>query len=88
MQDDTTEEGLSNNVVNDYIDILCQTAINHPEIFYMSIDQDTKLADDVIAWIKEKYPPTEQEKLDSSSGILSAMPSMQAKVHDEFLAGR
>lgn len=88
LQDDTTEEGLSNNVVNDYIDILCQTAINHPEIFYMSIDQDTKLADDVIAWIKEKYPPTEQEKLDSSSGILSAMPSMQAKVHDEFLAGR
>lgn len=88
IEGDDTEEGLSNAVVNDYIDILCQTAIKHPEVFYMSIDQDTKLADDVIAWIKEKYPPTEQEKLDNSSGVLNAMPSMQAKVHDEFLAGR
>jgi len=54
----------------------------------MSIDQDTKLADDVIAWIKEKYPPTEKDILANASGILHAMPSMQAKVHDEFLAGR
>lgn len=88
MQNDTTEEGLSNTVVNDYIDILCATAKKHPEIFYRSIDDDTKLADDVIAWIKEKYPPSERDLLANASGVMHSMPSMQAKVHDEFLAGR
>jgi hypothetical protein len=42
----------------------------------MSIDQDTKLADDVIAWIKEKFPPTEEDRLDNASGVLHSMPSM------------
>ena len=83
-----TEEQLSNAVVNDYIDVLCATAKEHPEIFYMSIDQDTKLADDVISWIKSLNPQTEEDKLSNASGILHSMPSMQAKVHDEFLAGR
>jgi len=70
IEDNDTEEGLSNTVVNDYIDVLCSAAKTHPEIFYRSIDQDTKLADDVIAWIKEKYPPTEEDKLADASGIL------------------
>lgn len=83
-----TEEGLSNTVVNDYIDILCATAKKYPEIFYQSIDQDTKLADDVISWIRDLYPPTEEDKLENASGVMHAMPSMQAKVHDEFLSGR
>jgi hypothetical protein len=88
IQDGDTEEGCANTVVNDYIEILCATAKKHPEIFYRSIDDDTKLADDVIADIKKWYPPTEQDKLANASGILQSMPSMQAKVHDEFLAGR
>lgn len=88
VEDNTTEEGLSNVVINDYIDVLCATAKKFPEVFYMSIDQDTKLADDVIAQIKSLYPPTEKDNRDNSSGILQAMPSMQAKVHDEFLAGK
>ena len=88
IEDNTTEEGLSNIVINDYIDILCVTAKNHPEIFYRSIDEDTKLADDVISWIKEKYPATEKDNLANASGVLHEMPSMQAKVHDEFLAGK
>lgn len=83
-----TEEQLSNGVVNDYIEILCLTAKNHPEIFYRSIDQDTKLADDVIAWIGDIFPPTDNDKLVNASGILHSMPSMQAKVHDEFQAGK
>ena len=88
IEDSSSEEGASNIVVNDYIDVLCTAAKKHPEIFYRSIDQDTKLADDVIAWIKEKYPLTEKDKLANASGILQSMPSMQAKVHDEFLAGK
>lgn len=88
IQDGDTEEGCANTVVNDYIEILCATAKKHPEIFYRSVDDDTKLADDVIADIKKWYPPTEQDKLANASGILQSMPSMQAKVHDEFLAGR
>lgn len=88
LQNNETEEGLSNIIVNDYIGILCATAKKYPEIFYQSIDQDTKLADDVISDIKRLYPPTENDKLENASGIMHAMPSMQAKVHDEFLAGR
>ena len=88
VENDTTEEGLSNRVVNDYIDILCATAKKHPEIFYRSIDDDTKLADDVIAWIDKVYPPSESDILANASGVMHSMPSMQAKVHDEFLAGR
>ena len=88
IEDSTTEEGASNIVVEDYINILCSIAKKMPEVFYMSIDQDTKLADDVISQIKKLYPPTENDKLANASGILQAMPSMQAKVHDEFLAGR
>ena len=88
IEDITTEEGLSNRVVNDYLDVLCTAAILHPEIFYRSIDQDTKLADDVISWIKGMYPPTQYDKLNNACGMLQSMPSMQAKVHDEFLAGK
>jgi hypothetical protein len=88
IEDNTTEEGLSNIVINDYINVLCETAKKHPEIFYRSIDDDTQLADNVIAWIKNLYPQTEEEKLANASGVLHAMPSMQAKVHDEFLAGK
>lgn len=88
IDDATTEEGLSNKVVNDYLDVLCTAAILHPEIFYRSIDQDTKLADDVISWIKGVYPPTQYDKLNDACGMLQSMPSMQAKVHDEFLAGK
>ena len=86
--ENATEEELSNNVINDYIDILCMTAKNHPEIFYRSIDQDTKLADDVIAFIDSIFPPTQDDKLANASGMLHSMPSMQAKVHDEFQAGK
>jgi hypothetical protein len=50
---------LANTVVNDYINILCATAKKRPDVFYKSIDEDTKLADDVIAFIKKLYPPTE-----------------------------
>lgn len=88
IDDSTTEEGMSNMVVNDYLDVLCAAAKVHPEIFYRSIDQDTKLADDVISYIKGIYPPSENDILNNASGILQSMPSMQAKVHDEFLAGK
>ena len=88
IDDTTTEEGLSNKVVDDYLDVLCAAAKIHPEIFYRSIDQDTKLADDVISFIKSIYPPSEDDKLNDACGILHAMPSMQATVHDEFLAGK
>ena len=88
IEDEESEEGLSNTVVNDYINILCATAKKRPDVFYKSIDEDTQLADDVISFIKKLYPPTEQDKLDNASGILQAMPSIQARVHDEFLAGK
>ena len=88
IEDNETEEGLSNRVVNDYIEILCSAAKKHPEIFYRSIDQDTKLADDVIAWINSLHPLTEKDKLENASGMLQAMPSSQARVHDEFQAGK
>lgn len=88
IEDNISEEGASNVVVNDYIDIMCAVAKKTPEVFYMSIDQDTKLADDVISWIKKNYPPSEKDKLENASGVLQATPSMQAKVHDEFIAGR
>ncbi|MEE3413770.1 MAG: hypothetical protein VZR53_00175 [Prevotella sp.] len=84
IDDESTEEGMANKVVNDYIEVLCSAAKKHPEIFYRSIDQDTKLADDVIAWINSLYPPTDEDKLVNASGILQATPSSQAKVHDEF----
>lgn len=86
--ENATEEELSNAVVNDYIDVLCLTAKNHPEVFYRSIDQDTKLADDVIAWMDNLFPITDDDKLVNASGMLHSMPSMQAKVHDEFQAGK
>ena len=88
ISDKSTEEGMANTVVNDYVETLCATAKKFPEVFYKSIDQDTKLADDIIAEIKALNPLTDKDRQANASGILQAMPSMQAKVHDEFLAGK
>jgi hypothetical protein len=34
------------------------------------------------------HPLTEKDKLENASGMLQAMPSSQARVHDEFQAGK